>query len=177
MKAIKKIQLFVVLCLSMINIKAQVKRNSNNFIEVKVRALLNDKYTKNYSVSVYLDGLRIDSMYNNSKRALYVDLELNKIYSLHYQKSNCADKIVIINTTLPSDLDLLEDENRYFEIEMSDGLLKKTSETVDLPVAILVIDKIEKLLVVSETYHAFMHHNQGFYNVIDEQTVLTTKSN
>ena len=112
-----------------------------------------------------------------NQSAVYIDLEYNRIYSLRYQKSNCADKIVIINTSLPLDIDSMEDEIRYFEIEMSDGLLKKNSETVDLPVAILVIDKTEKSLVVCETYHAFMHHDHGFYNAIDEQEILTTKSN
>ena len=176
MKTLKKTTLFILVCFTALNIKAQKNNSNNNYIEARIKALLNDKSTKDYSVSAYIDGVKIDSIYNNSKRALYLDFEYNKIYSLRFQKKHCMDKVVIVNTSIPFGINALEDEIRCFEIEMTDNLLKGTNETTDFPVAILVIDKTEKLLVVCETYHTFMHHESDLYNVKNKESILTTNN-
>lgn len=175
MKPLIKISTIVLICFITLTANSQTSNVKENFMEFEMNALLNNHFTKNYAVSVYLEGVKIDSIYCDSKRAVQFTFDYNKVYSLRFQKLNCADKIVIVNTMVPKDLELLKDDIQHFDVEMSNNLLKKSSDISDFPVAILVIDKKEKLLVVCETYHLFMHGKNRFFNAFNAKSELAAR--
>lgn len=137
---------------------AQKKFKEYDTLEITGAALLNDKNVRNYSISVYLDGTKIDSLYSKNKKPIKFLVDCNQLYTFLFQKDNCQDKIVIVNTKIPEGLKEMQDHTFDFEIEMSQFLLKDSKETEDFPVAVIVIDKEDELLEASESYDKFTHH-------------------
>jgi hypothetical protein len=135
------------------------KRLRKKPLEITGAALLNDSRTTNYAISVYLDGTKIDSMYNKSKKSIKFYVNYNQVYTFLFQKQDCKDKIIIVNTMIPEGLKSLNDDVFDFEVEMSQSLAKKSDEIEDYPVAVLKISKDKELLEASESYYRFTHQN------------------
>ncbi|MES2763507.1 MAG: hypothetical protein V4677_14935 [Bacteroidota bacterium] len=155
----KKINLYVLMVLlnTIVFTGFSQKRIKKNPLEITGAALLNDARTKNYSISIYLDGSKVDSIYTKSKSSLSFFVDYNHVYTFLFQKQDCKDKIVIVNTTIPEGLKGMKDDIFDFEIEMSQSLAKNTNETEDYPVAVLSINKEEEQLMASEAYYKFTH--------------------
>lgn len=136
---------------------AQKKQDTNNLFEITGAALLNDERVSNYSVSVYLDGIKIDSMFTKSKKTLKFYLSYNKVYTFLYQKEGCMDKIIIVNTEVPQGLRHIVDNTFDFDLELSQSLTKNSEELEDYPVAVLLIDKEEEMLQASADYNKLTH--------------------
>jgi len=155
----KKINLFVLLVLvNMIVLTGfSQKRIKETPLEIKGAALLNDNRIKDYAISVYLDGTKIDSIYCKSKKSIYFYVDYNQVYTFLFQKQDCKDKIVIVNTKIPEGLKGMKGDLFDFEIEMSQVLTKNTNEIEDYPVAVLRINKEEQQLEASEAYYKFTH--------------------
>lgn len=136
---------------------AQNKESSDDLLEITGAALLNDEKTSDYSISLYLDGVKTDSLYSKSKKVIRFYVEYNKVYTFLFQKENYQNKIVIVNTKLPDGLKELKDDTFDFEVEMSQSLSKNTEELKDYPVAVLLIDKKNEALQASADYNKFTH--------------------
>jgi hypothetical protein len=148
---------------------AQKKIKKQSTIEISGAALLNDKRIKDYSVSVYLDGLKVDSMFSKTTKPLFFTVVYNKVYTLLFQKEGCLDKMIIFNTHVPQGLKNIKDDTFDFEVEMSQCLLKNTGETEDYPAAVLLIDKSTESLEASEAYYKFTHkENTDISNILVE---------
>jgi hypothetical protein len=152
--------LLLVVSTMTLTLNAQIKNSKKSTLELIGSALLNNARTSDYSISVYLDGRIIDSMYTKSKRTIKFYVDYNQVYTLLFQKQNCLDKIVIVNTQIPEGLKSMEDDSFDFEIEMSEVLSKKNKELDDYPIAVLYIDKFEEMLQVSADYNKFTHKNE-----------------
>lgn len=131
---------------------AQKKQNIDNVLKITGTALLNNQRVSDYSVSIYLDGTRIDSTYTKSKKSIKFYAAYNKVYTLLFQKENYKDKIVIVNTQLPDGSILMKDDRFDFEVEMFQVSSKNNKELEDNSVAVLSIDKKEQILQASTDY-------------------------
>lgn len=160
----KKVSFYVLMFLVntiALTANAQSKNEEPAFMEISGRALMNDVKTKNYAVSVYLDGRIIDSMYTATKRPITFAVEYNQVYTFLFQKEGCEDKVVIVNTKIPEGLKSMQDNTFEFQVEMSETLTKKSKETEDYPVAVLMINKNDELLEISEDYYKLTHKEDG----------------
>lgn len=136
---------------------AQKKIRRQSTLEISGAALLNDTRIKNYSVSVYLDGHKVDSMFSKTTMPLFFTVVYNKVYTLVFQKEGCRDKMIIFNTCVPEGLKNIKDDTFDFEVEMSQSLLKDSRETEDYPAAVLLINKHTESLETSEAYYKLTH--------------------
>jgi hypothetical protein len=150
--------LILIVNLGTITSTAQSKQNTSDLLEITGAALLNDQRVSNYSVSVYLDGLKIDSMFTRSKKTIKFYVSYNRVYTFLYQKENCMDKIIIVNTQVPEGLKTITDNTFDFDVEMSQSLTRKSPELEDYPVAVLLIDKEEEVLQASPEYNKLTHN-------------------
>lgn len=125
-------------------------------LEIKASALIEDKNTDNYAIVIYMDGVLKDSIYNKKSKAVDVTLESGKLYSIVFKKANYADKIVIVNTNIPSGLRELHEEPFELQIELSQNASVK-KDLIDYPVAVLTVNRKVKSLMASEEYHKFTH--------------------
>lgn len=169
------------LLLSLINLltlttQAQKKAKKVSTLEITGSALLNDVRTNNYAISVYLDGTKVDSMYSKSKSAIKFYVAYDKLYTFLFQKQDCKDKIVIVNTKVPMGLKEMKDDTFDFEIEMSEALAKTTNETEDYPVAVLFINKDEEMLKASESYNKFTHQGSDVITTDVSNSLLPKNS-
>jgi len=133
------------------HLNAQIKT-----LDIKASALVEDKNTDNYSVIVYSDGILKDSIFMKKSKAIDLSLESGKLYSIVFKKANYADKIVIVDTKIPSGLRELIEDPFELQIELSQSTTVK-QDLSDYPVAVLTVNKKEKSLMASETYHKFTH--------------------
>lgn len=125
-------------------------------VEIKASALVEDKSTNNYAIVIYMDGILKDSIYNKKAKAINLFLETEKIYSVVFKKENYDEKIVIVDTHIPSGLRELIEEPFELQIELSKSTTVKKDLT-DYPVAILKVSRKEKSLMASEDYHKMTH--------------------
>lgn len=132
-------------------INAQIKT-----LEIKASALVEDKSTDNYAIVIYSDGILKDSLFNKKSKAINLTLESGKLYSIVFKKANFSDKIVIVDTKIPSGLRELVEDPFELQIELSQSTTVK-KDLLDYPVAILTVNKKEKSLMASENYHKFTH--------------------
>lgn len=138
---------------SVISINAFAQSKTDVVFEVKASALYNDEPTNNYSILVYENGQLKDSLFIKKTKATSLSLESNKVYSIVYKKENCNEKVVIVNTEIPSGLNEVDTEEPFaLQIEMSPKVKKVKQEYIDYPVAILTVNKKKRLLMASENY-------------------------
>ena len=145
--------ILALLILFLVNAKAQV-----NIVEISASALLDDKSTNNYSIKVYLDGQLKDSLFCKKTKPTTISLESNKVYSIVFNKENCPEKFVIVDTKVPIGLRAMAEDPFVLQVELSPVLTSVKKELHDYPVAILRINKKEKSLMASENYHNFTHN-------------------
>jgi hypothetical protein len=158
MKTLNLYSLITILLVTSITATAQKnKKNKDNALEISGSVLFNDQRTTKYSISVYLDGVKLDSIFTKKRKSLPFYLDYNKVYTFVFQKENCTDKIIILNTLLPDGLKKMKDETYNFDVEMSQALIKNSPETEDYPVAVVKINKTERSLEASEEYHKLTH--------------------
>ncbi len=138
---------------------AQKNKAKEDILRISGTVLLNDQPTGRYAVSIYLDGTMIDSLYTKSKRVINFHIGYNKVYTFLFQKENCLDKIVIVNTQFPDGVTSVKNNTFDFEVEMSQSLTKKGADLIDYPVAVLLIDKKEESMEASSEYNNLTHEN------------------
>ena len=162
-----KTNLYILLLLNSIVFSSFGQKNKakEDILRISGIALLNDQPTGNYSVSIYLDGTLVDSLYTKSKRIINFNVDYNKVYTLLFQKVNCFDKLVIVNTHIPEGSTYLRKNTFDFEVEMSERLSKKSTNMEDHPIAVLLIGKNDEKLKVSSEYNDLTH---------SEPDILTT---
>lgn len=133
------------------------KRINKDPLVIKGAALLNDEKIRNYAISVYMDGNKIDSIFSKSKKSIYFYVSYHNVYTFLFQKDGCRDKIVIVNTNIPEGQKGMKDDIFEFEVEMSQSLIKDSKEIEDYPVAVLKVNEADQVLEVSESYYKFTH--------------------
>lgn len=144
--------IFIIL-INIIGIAATAQVSSN--LEIAGAALLNSERVGDYSISVYLDGSRIDSIYTISKEPVKLSLPSNHKFTLLFQKQHCEDKIVIVNTKISSDLVKLQTNSYKFDLELSQSLNKNSKDFERNEIAVLEINEKDELLDTSKSYHKF----------------------
>jgi len=157
MKNFRHFALLVLTTLTVYTATAQKKIKRQSFLEITGVALINDVKIRDYNVSVYLDGVKVDSMFAKSVKPVFFTVAYNKVYTLVFQKYGCNDKMIIINTHVPQGLKDIKEDTFDFEIEMSQSLTKDSKEIEDYPVAVLLINKETESFESSENYYNFTH--------------------
>ncbi len=157
MKNFRHLTLLVLTILSVLTGSAQRRIKRQSTLEVSGVALLNDSRIRDYNVSVFLDGKKVDSMYTRSVKPVFFTITYNKVYTLLFQKEGCNDKMVILNTHVPKGLKDIKEDTFDFEIEMSQALTKDSKEIEDYPVAVLLINRETESFEQSTPYYNFTH--------------------
>ena len=155
------------------------KKISKDPLVIKGAALLNNEKIRNYAISVYLDGNKIDSIYTKSTKSIYFYVSYHNVYTFLFQKNDCKDKIVIVNTNIPEGQEGMKDDIFEFEVEMSQSLIKDSKEIEDFPVAVLKINEADQLLEASESYNKLTHRewDLAIINFWEQPLIKETNKN
>ena len=150
----QKIIILFVLLLPSIYVKAQIKT-----LEIDASALIEDKNTNDYAILIYSDGRLLDSIFCKKNRGLTLTLASSKLYSLVFKKTNYPEKIVMVDTKIPSGLRELNEEPFVLQVELAkNNLLPQKQELTDFPVAVLAVNRKVKSLMASENYYKLTHN-------------------
>lgn len=151
-KLLKVLSIFSCLTLGL-SLKAQIK-----VVEINASALVDDKAIGDYSILIYNDGNLKDSVYCKKSKAVTLSLESGKLYSIVFKKATYNNKLVIVDTKIPSGLRELVEEPFELQIELAKVPESLKKELADYPVAILNVNKKEKSLMASENYYKMTHN-------------------
>lgn len=163
-KIMAKLNYYVfIILINIIGLTTKAQINSN--LEITGSALLNNEHVGDYSISVYFDGTRIDSIYTKSKEPVKLRLSTNHKFTILFQKQDCLDKIVIVNTKISSDLKNRQDSTFEFKISMRQILNDNSKDFEANQVAVLVINEKEELLETSTSYDKFHKESDGIIGV------------
>ncbi|MBS1637241.1 MAG: hypothetical protein JST26_15080 [Bacteroidetes bacterium] len=146
------------LCSTLLNAQSNAK-NQTGYFELTASALVDDKRTDHYDISIYLDGQLKESIEMKRRTSINVLLESNQIYSLLFHKAGYPDRVVIVNTNVPSNLREVDEYPFDIQVELSPKTSTCKKELEDYPVAVLMLDLKEKNLVASESYYKETHRD------------------
>ena len=136
-----------------LNFSAQIK-----IVEINASALVEDKSIGEYTILVYSDGQLKDSIFCKKAKAMTLSLESNKLYSLVFKKATYPNKLVIVDTKIPSGLREMVEEPFELQIELAKKSTTLKEDLTDHPIAILMVDRREKSLMASENYYKLTHN-------------------
>ena len=125
------------------NAKAQIK-----IIEINASALVENKNIGEYSILIYIDGQLKDSVFCKKTNSKTLSLESEKLYSIVFKKASFPEKIVIVDTKIPSGLRELIEEPFELQVELSKISTTLKQELTDYPVAILTIPELDAPLCI-----------------------------
>lgn len=151
-KLLKVFSVFSFVLISL-NSTAQIK-----IVEINASALVEDKSVGEYTILIYSDGQLKDSIYCKKSKAMTLSLESNKLYSLVFKKATYSNKLVIVDTKIPSGLREMVEEPFELQIELAKTSATLKEDLVDHPIAILTVDRKEKSLMASENYYKLTHN-------------------
>ncbi len=146
----------IILLVCLLGFPSLKSQNKVEF-EINASALFNDEATIDYSIIVYEDGTKKDSIFVKKTKGIKLTLASNKVYSIVYKKQDCADKLVIVNTELPLNFEEETQDPFELQIELSAKNKKINREYADYPVAVLIVNKTKRLLMASESYYKLTH--------------------
>ena len=134
------------------------KAQQIKIVEINATALIEDKSTGDYSILIYNDGKLKDSIYCKKSKAMTLSVESNRLYSVVFKKANYPDKIVIVDTKIPTGLRELIEEPFELQVELARKSENLKEDLNDHPIAILTVNRKEKSLMASENYYKLTHN-------------------
>lgn len=143
----------VLILLFSLSFKAQIK-----IVEINASALIEDKNIGEYAILIYSDGQLKDSIFCKKSKAMTLSLESNRLYSVLFKKTNYPEKLVIVDTKIPSGLRELIEEPFELQVELAKISTTLKQELTDYPIAILAVNRKEKSLMASENYYKLTHN-------------------
>jgi len=135
---------------------AQSKKYKFKAIQISTNVLCGNLPANNYSVVLFKDGIKLDSVFNEESETIDAIFQLNQMYTVQIKKPGFEDAIIVINTTIPDGLTQLSHKSQKLNINMAELLYNKGNkdETVD----VLVIDKTLGMLVRKSSQFSAQHN-------------------
>ena len=135
-----KLYIFILLNLFVISINAQHKKYNFKTVRLATNVLANNLRTKNYSISLYEHGLKIDSIFIEDAETIDVILKLNKVYTVEIAKVGFESRVFIVNTNPPDEIEKLNKKPQQLHVHLSHKGLNKSYNTNKDSTDELVID-------------------------------------
>lgn len=158
MKNEKLIQLVLIVLLATF-CKTKAQNYDADILEFNLTsiALKDGKPVKKYNLTLYAEGKIIESIYVKKRSPVNINLKVNQIYTIVYEKDSLPKKIIIINTELPQQNTALQTNSFEFVIELSPIVSTQKEEMLDFPVGYVFYKKEKKQLVASDSYRKIIH--------------------
>ena len=112
----------------------------------------------NYTMFIVTSGSPTDSVTIINSKPKYVELKVNKVYAIYYKKEGAANKIIVVNTTLPKNMP--ERGNLYkvlIDVEVNRGYSKQKTDFDDFPCAIITYNQKAENFDYVKSYHKQAH--------------------
>ena len=153
MKTIKISQILLfALLVSCYNANAQ--KQDDNLLEFNLTSMALEKCTpaKSYKLTLYKEGEIVESVFIKNSGPVNINLKVDQVYTVVFEKDSLPKKMLIINTELPKQNMVLKTNNFEFEVELSPDLSNQKEEMLDFPVGYVFYTKENKRLVPSDLY-------------------------
>jgi hypothetical protein len=146
---------------------AQNRNIYSSFMQLSATVIFRSVPTNNFSVVLYKDGVKMDSVFNKEHNSIDYYLQANHVYTLVFQKDGFEKNVLIVNTTLPIGEKGFISKSCSLLVNMSSKVSKPSSDTEDYPDEVLVIDQAHKL-VSSELYHQFIQSSKISNSILNK---------
>lgn len=139
---------------------AQSRKTYSSFVQLSVTTLHRSMPANNYSVILYKDGIKLDSIFQKESNSLDYILQVNQVYTLVFKKEGCENNVVLVNTVLPEGTKGFSGKTKELLVCFSSIFNKQLNDTDDFPNEVLILDKLQNNLISSESYQQFLKHNE-----------------
>lgn len=157
MKLHKVVAVFLLLPLIGLSHKEDTLKKGDHIIEISSQLTIKGIPTGDYEVFISLDGVPIDTLKIEKSKQIYFDLEKNKLYALVYRKKDFPDKIVMVDTNIPTDIRKDHYYNADFQVELHNAVTTQKEEYMEFPVASFKYDKKQQKFLYSDKYNKLVH--------------------
>ena len=155
----KKIIQLLLLALIITCYKTQAQCSEYDLLEFNLTSIAfkDGKKAKGYKLTLYSEGKIIESVYVKKAGPVTVNLKVNQVYTIVYEKDSLPKKIIIVNTEMPAENAVLKKNSLEYEVELSPNFSTQKDEMLDFPVGYVFYKKENKQLVSSDFYHNHIH--------------------
>jgi hypothetical protein len=153
--------LFLLVFSVFINVFAQ-ETNDEQFLAFKLETALTagQKEISDYQIVLSYDGGFTDTVnIEKSGRRIFISLQKNEIYTLIFHKDGFDEKMVVLDTRMPDEVDTTFPFDLSFEIEMHPNHSRQYTEHLDFPVAIFRFYDHDDKFDYSKKYHLLTQKN------------------
>jgi hypothetical protein len=99
MKTLNLIFATILVNLFTLHATAQKRKTYGSLMQFSPTVIFRSVPTDNYSIVLYKDGVKMDSVFNKEPNSIDYYLQANQVYTLVFQKDGCEKNVVIVNTT------------------------------------------------------------------------------
>ncbi len=101
MKTLNVYLVIILINLFTLRATAQSKKHKFKAIQISANVLCDNVPASNYSVILFEDGVKLDSIYNGAPESVDAIFQLNQMYTMKIMKKGFEDIIITVNTNLP----------------------------------------------------------------------------
>jgi hypothetical protein len=138
---------FVIILINLFTLRATAQSKKHKFkaIQISANILCDNVPASDYSIILFEDGVKLDSIFNGAPESVDAIFQLNQTYTMQIMKEGFEDVIIMVNTNLPDGISQLYGKTQKLNIIMSKLLYKKENKEEQLDQ--FVIDKTLGMLV------------------------------
>lgn len=156
---------FAIILINLFTLRATAQSKKYKFksIQISTNILCNNLPANNYSVILFKDGVKLDSIFNYEPESIDAIFQVNQMYTIQIKKAGFEDMILSFNSSVPDGLTQLSKKSQKININLSELLYNK-EEIVD----VFVIDKTLGMLIrKSSQYNELQHEvTSGIGNLL-----------
>ena len=126
---------------------------SGSILELSGNMSVNDKMVADYWIYVFENGAPKDTFFVESKKEIFIALQLNNNYAVKFVKEGFKDRILLVDTHVPDSRSSKNYSFRYLIEFLPNDAVSNTFD--DFPVAYITYQKA----VNDFDYDRMYHHN------------------
>lgn len=153
--------------INMLTLRTTAQNKKFNFktIHVSVDVMNGNEPMINYAVIIYIDGVKMDSVFMDDAEAFDVVFFVNQVYTCEIKKEGFVTKTALIDATVPDGLKKLSRKTSKIDVSMTktlDYMPAITQQTAD----VFTIDKGQGMLTRLLNVQTNTQSNSGLVNKI-----------
>jgi hypothetical protein len=111
---------FVIILINLFTLRATAQSKKHKFkaIQISANILCDNVPASDYSIILFEDGVKLDSIFNGAPESVDAIFQLNQTYTMKIMKEEFEDVIIMINTNLPDGITQLYGKTQKININM-----------------------------------------------------------
>lgn len=134
-----------------LHVTAQNRKSYVSYMQFSSTVLHHSLPTNNYSVVLYKNGVKVDSVFNKEFSSVDFILQTNQVYTFVFKKDGCENNDVVVSTEITRSVKSSTIKRKPIFVNMLTKVGPQIPEESDLKKEALMIDDKKQLLISYDT--------------------------